>query len=456
MPGKYLLKRIILLFPGLFMVVFLAFLLKNLVPGDPVETIMLNRGMSWQDAALRTSEYSKIYISEGLNKPLFYFSVLPDHHPENIRSITNPEQKKEISFLLKNGYPYSNILEFLNLKYNMEKNGSAPNASDPADSLVHVILQKEPLPEKALSAILAEKWTGNTRPTSCIQILENMISNRKSWFLPSFHFYGTNNQFHDYFKGLLNLDFGLSSKDGKKVTDKIFSALKWTATLVFFSMTILAIVSIPLGLWSGRYENGKLDIWTGNLSIILYAIPVFWLASMLIIFCTTDQYGWWLHIFPSVGTWYDVPGSSFLQNLAKHASQLILPVICMVANDFAFLIRLIKKQTIEQKHQLYVKMAIAKGLDEKSILTRHILPNVGIQILSVFTGSIPAAFAGSLIVEVIFNIPGMGRLLYHSINSSDWNVVFGILIVLAFLTILINIIGDFMYVRLNPKISYHD
>jgi peptide/nickel transport system permease protein len=128
----------------------------------------------------------------------------------------------------------------------------------------------------------------------------------------------------------------------------------------------------------------------------------------------------------------------------------------MVANDFAFLIRLIKKQTIEQKHQLYVKMAIAKGLDEKSILTRHILPNVGIQILSVFTGSIPAAFAGSLIVEVIFNIPGMGRLLYHSINSSDWNVVFGILIVLAFLTIMINIIGDFMYVRLNPKISYHE
>lgn len=456
MSGKYVLKRILLLFPGIFMVVFLAFLLKNMVPGDPVENIMMNRGMTLQDVSLRTSEYTKIYTREGFNKPLFYLAILPDHYPANIRTITNPEQKNEVLFLLKKGYRHKNISEYLNIKNILNNNIYNTKQYSVTDSLFHTVLQNEKDPEKVLSFLSTENWSGSASAESCISILREMIRNRQKWFLPSVHFYGTDNQFHQYFMGVVHLDFGVSAKDGKKVSDKIFTALKWTATMVFFSMIILLLVSVPLGLWSGRYENGKLDKWTSHLSIVLYAIPVFWLASMLIIFCTTDQYAWWLNIFPSVGTWYDNPGSSFFQNVVKHASQLVLPVLCMVANDFAFLIQLIKKQTIDQKHQLYVKMAIAKGLNEKSVLLHHILPNVGIQILSVFVGSIPAAFAGSLIVEVIFNIPGMGRLLYHSINSSDWNVVFGILIVLAFLTIVINIIGDFLYARLNPKISYHD
>ncbi|MBK8372378.1 MAG: ABC transporter permease subunit [Saprospiraceae bacterium] len=103
-----------------------------------------------------------------------------------------------------------------------------------------------------------------------------------------------------------------------------------------------------------------------------------------------------------------------------------------------------------------MKLAIAKGLTDQNILFRHILPNVGVNIVAVLIGIIPSAFAGSLLIEVIFNIPGMGRLLYNSIFAADWNVVFGILLFMSFITVIINVAGDILLARINPKIHYHD
>ena len=188
--------------------------------------------------------------------------------------------------------------------------------------------------------------------------------------------------------------------------------------------------------------------------MIIYAIPVFWLASLLIIYFTSDRYGAWMNIFPSPGLWYIPEGQSMWTTFSMYGSQLILPIICMVANDIALLSTMVRNNVAAEKSKLYVLMAYAKGLSQQQVLTKHILPNVLLPLITIAGSRLAAGLAGALIIEVIFNIPGMGRLMYDSIFAADWNVVFGILVVLSLLTILILLITDVLYAIADPRIKF--
>lgn len=450
MTWTYVLKRLFLLPLTLVIVILIAFFLKQSVPGDPVEAILINRGLSLSDLDKKQADYERIYKEEGLHLPLFYFSLQPSHYPKNIHSITDPAERNQTKSLARAGYQAEDIRIFLSFRQKMiaDPGGYTVSGQENFDVWYDN-------PEEILSMIQNRQRATQNLPFGFAAFLKKMTSQKQSWSLPCIAWHGISNQFHLYLSGIFRLNFGTSMKDGKNVSVKIASSLRWTLAMILPSMIILFGIAIPLGLFSGRWEGSLLDRMTEKITILLYAIPVFWLATMLIIFCTSDQYASWLNIFPAVGTWYNDGQDGFFATVFRHGKQLILPVLCIVANDFAFLIKLIRENTIAQKKELYVKVAISKGLDDKTILFSHVLPNVGINILSVAVGMIPAAFAGSLIVEVIFNIPGMGRLLYNSIEASDWNVVFGILIFLSAITITANLFGDLLYARLNPKIFYH-
>lgn len=450
MTWTYVLKRLLLLPLTLVIVILIAFFLKQSVPGDPVEAILINRGLSLSDLDKKQTDYERIYKEAGLHLPVFYLSVQPSHYPKAIQSITDPAERNQTKSLARAGYQAEDINVFLSFRKKM----MADPVSNTAAGQENFDVWYDD-PEEILSIIQNGQRKSENLPSGFKAFLEKMTSQKQSWPMPSISWHGTPNQFHRYLSGIFRMDFGTSLKDGKNVSVKIISSLRWTLAMILPSMIILFGIAIPLGLFSGRWEGSLLDRMTEKTTILLYAIPVFWLATMLIIFCTSDQYAAWLNIFPAVGTWYDGGQDGFFALIFRHGKQLILPVLCIVANDFAFLIKLIRDNTIAQKKEMYVKVAISKGLDDKTILFSHVLPNVGINILSVAVGMIPAAFAGSLIVEVIFNIPGMGRLLYNSIEASDWNVVFGILIFLSAITITANLLGDLLYARLNPKIFYH-
>ncbi|MFZ1704911.1 MAG: ABC transporter permease [Saprospiraceae bacterium] len=454
MQWRYIVKRLFLLFPTLFIVCLIAFLLKNKVPGDSVEIWLNNQGASIQDRGFKNTEYEKIYKQLSLHKPVFYFSILPHFYPDNIHSIILPERRQTTKKLLSEGYRYHDIHSFLMDIDSMLESKLNSKVVSQQNAAWKKLITFQQNPATILQQIQKNPALAQNEMLPFIHKVQSIEQNKVTFFWPTIRWYGLDNQFHKYLSSVIKFDFGTSLKDGQQVTYKLKKALLWTFFMILISSILLFMISIPLGLWSGRYENSLLDIWTERISILLYAIPVFWLASMLIIFFTSDEYSSWLHIFPSVGTWYEYKDQGFLTSFISHAKQLILPVICLILNDFAFLIRFIKSSTIREKNLPYIKVAIAKGLTDQQVLFKHLLPNVSINIISVLIGMIPAAFAGSLIVEVIFNIPGMGRLLYNSILYSDWNVVYGILLVLSTLTILFNLIGDLLFVRLNPKIKY--
>ena len=132
---------------------------------------------------------------------------------------------------------------------------------------------------------------------------------------------------------------------------------------------------------------------------------------------------------------------------------ILLPTIVLCIGSLIYIARQMENALEQERHKVYADVAMVKGLTFKDVLMKHQFKNALLPIITLFTSALPASIAGSLIVETIFNIPGMGRLLYNSINLADWNVAYGIILLTALITALSYILADLLYYRVNPKIS---
>ena len=136
-----------------------------------------------------------------------------------------------------------------------------------------------------------------------------------------------------------------------------------------------------------------------------------------------------------------------------NAKQLLLPVICITLPSLAYVSRIMKSKFSEVLSSGFILALRAKGLGENRILIGHVLKNGLIPFITIMTGSIPGLFAGSLVIEIIFNIPGIGKLLFESILSNDWPVISGLIIMLSVVTVLAYLLADILYSWANPKIN---
>jgi peptide/nickel transport system permease protein len=246
----------------------------------------------------------------------------------------------------------------------------------------------------------------------------------------------------------------MSILDAQPVFKKIRSAMKWTVLLILMNLVLSLLISIPLSILSAYYANSRLDRWISGLSLAVYSVPVFWMATLLIVYFTTDTYSKWLDVFPSPASFYSESETGLFGLLSKYFGRLILPVICISLKDIAYLTRVIRADLIKESTKDYATTLKAKGVSNWNAMWKHILPNSMISTITIIISNIPLALAGGLIIEVIFNIPGMGRLMYSSIIQSDWNVVYAILMLISLVTVVFYLIGDVLYTFLNPKVSY--
>ncbi|MBK8515036.1 MAG: ABC transporter permease [Saprospiraceae bacterium] len=455
--ARYAIRRIILILPTIFLVMLIAFILSKLVPGDAASAMLLLQGVNPERSNAK-NEYQRQYGQLGLNKPTFYFSVIPDFYPENINEISDQSKRYQTIALLKQKLNYQNIASYLDKRdifisqMFIDKSYRETDTLEMANKLafetdisrLDEIFDGVNIPDDAqLKSKLADL-------TSAFQVLK---AGRTNMFYPRFIWHGINNQFHQWGVNMICGNFGVSMKDGRLIAEKIYSAIKWTILLVFLNILISCLIAIPTGMYAGYRENSHFDIISNYFWLLLYSVPVFWLASMMIIYFTSERFGTWMDIFPAPGNWFFADHLSFFQTVANYSGQLILPVLCLAANDIAQLSRVVRNNVINQKSALYVKFALSKGLNSTQTLFRHILPNVMIPLITIIGARIPAGLSGALVIEVIFNIPGMGRLMFDSIFSADWNVVFGILIIISFFTITFMLITDLLYAIANPRIN---
>ncbi|PYC11237.1 microcin C ABC transporter permease YejB [Pseudomonas mosselii] len=249
------------------------------------------------------------------------------------------------------------------------------------------------------------------------------------------------------------LDFGQSFFRGATVTELIVQKLPVTLSLGFWATLITYLVSIPLGIRKAVRHGSRFDAWSSALIVIGYALPSFLFALLLIVlFAGGTSLNW----FPVRGLVSDdFDQLSLLGKVADYFWHLVLPVGALVIGGFATLTLLTKNAFLDEIARQYVVTARAKGLSERRVLYGHVLRNA----LLLVVAGLPQAlitvfFAGSLLIEVIFSLDGLGRMSYEAAVSRDYPVVFGTLFIFTLAGLLIRLLGDLCYTVLDPRIDF--
>ena len=262
-------------------------------------------------------------------------------------------------------------------------------------------------------------------------------------------------------KGFLRWDFGFSYTDKKPVATKITEALYWTVIMNIFAIAIAYLISLPLGIRSAVWKlQGRktIDNFTTGVLFVLYSLPSFWIGTLLLVFLTTSEYSPWLDWFPTSGA-QDLelardPNASAWDKILDAAHHLILPIFCITYGTLAYLSRQMRGSMLSVLRQDYIRTARAKGLSEGKVIHKHGFRNALFPIITLFGSVFPRAMSGSIAIELIYAIPGMGQLVLFSIVMRDWPVVFTIVMFVAILTMLGNLVADILYAMVDPRVSY--
>lgn len=248
-------------------------------------------------------------------------------------------------------------------------------------------------------------------------------------------------------------DFGNSFFRGAKVTDLILEKMPVTLSLGFWATLITYLVSIPLGIRKAVRHGSPFDVWSSTAVVVGYAMPSFLFAMLLIVvFCGGTGLNW----FPVRGLVSDnFDALSPLGKVADYFWHLVLPVLSLVIGGFASLTILTKNAFLNEVTRQYVVTARAKGVSERRVLYGHVLRNAMLLVVAGLPQAfISVFFAGSLLVEVIFSLDGLGRMSYDAAVSRDYPVVFGSLFLFTLFGLLIKLVGDLCYTLVDPRIDF--
>jgi len=395
----FITKKIVWLPISLFIISCVCFGLSKLIPYDPVDfMIQLETG---DNQRISEDAYNRMYQRLNLDKPNFYVCLNSKSFSTPNDLILRPEEKVMIEKLFLKGYPLAEGLELI-------KN-SEVNIND--------------------------------------------LNSKAAFSLPNLSWHGSDNQYHIWLRSILKGDFGVSYLDGRPVIKKILEALKWTMCLVIISIVLSFFFGISLGLLNSKHQEKN---WLRGLNLaayFIYVMPLFWLATLALVFLTTSDYGRWTNLFPSPSAFVDT-GEGFWVLCFKYGKVLILPILLMVLNSLSYISRQMYSSLENESNKLYAQTALTKGLTEDIVTKKHKFRNALLPMITLFTSALPSALGGSVIIETIFNIPGMGRLMYDSISMADWHVVYAIVIITAVVTFFAFVLADILYFLVNPKIKY--
>lgn len=260
-------------------------------------------------------------------------------------------------------------------------------------------------------------------------------------------------RFVDMLWNYIRFDFGESFFRNTSVLDLIIDKLPVSISLGFWILIISYVISIPLGIRKAVKDGSTFDVWTSGIIIIGYAIPSFLFGILLIVLFAGGSFLDW---FPLRGLVSDnFAELSWWQKIVDYFWHLTLPLIALSLSAFATTTLLTKNSFIDEIKKQYVTTARAKGLNERQVLYGHVFRNAMLIVIAGFPGAfISAFFTGSLLIENIFSLDGLGRLGYLSIINRDYPIVFGTLYIFSLIGLVVNLISDLIYTWIDPRIDF--
>lgn len=504
----YILKRIVYFIPTFLVISLLTFVLSQMAPGDPVELKLKGGlgGSSGQSSEKIAGEQAYIDLSRKLGRdlPAFYFSITSKAFPDTLYKIYKKEERETLTRLIEQYGNWNEISEY----YHKAKALEFALFDRPIDTIDANTFDRSRNIREACNDLYRSADHNditqhlsriNQAVSQSIQIVgqdstsvqynslsdvvpyakavndayEKVRANASSQakYIPAFHWYGTGNQYHRWLfgdapwfggvtdpakssKGFFRGDFGYSYLDGRPVVSILGDALKWTLLLNLIAFVLIYLISIPMGVSLAVRKDTTYDRLTTTINFILYSLPSFWIATLLITFFTSDYYGDWMDIFPTHGVGKTGEEYSFWEQFADRTYHFILPIFCMLYGSFAYISRQMRGGMLSVLRQDFIRTAFAKGLEPNTVYWKHAFRNSLIPIITMFASFLPAMISGSVIIEYIFTIPGMGRVSYESVVARNFPVLFTILMFSAILTMLGNLLSDILYGLVDPRISF--
>ena len=250
-------------------------------------------------------------------------------------------------------------------------------------------------------------------------------------------------QYLKWLGGVLHGNFGQSLRDRSPIAHELATRLPVTFELGLLGLLISLVIAIPLGVYSAVRQDSLSDFIARSAAIAMLAIPGFWLATLAITLPAL-----WFHWTPPLvyTPLRDNPGSNL--------KQMLLPAIILGIGLSGSIMRLTRAQMLEVLRQDYIRTSRAKGLNERAVIYRHALRNAVVPVVTLLGLNMAVLISGTVVLESIFVLPGMGRYLLDSLNFRDYPAVEAIVLIFATVIIVINLLVDLLYAWLDPRIRY--
>lgn len=269
--------------------------------------------------------------------------------------------------------------------------------------------------------------------------------------------YGFDKPAHERFfmmmKDYLTFNFGESFFKGRPVVDLVIEKMPVSISLGVWSALIIHLVSIPLGIAKAVRDGSPFDVWSSIVIVVLSAIPGYLFAILLIVLFAGGSYFQWFPLQHLTSLSWDL--MSWPERVLDYLWHMVLPLTALIIGGFASLTLLTKNSFLDQINQQYVTTARAKGLTERRVMYGHVFRNAMLIVIAGFPGAfIGILFTGSLLIEIIFNLDGLGYLGYEAVISRDYPIMFGTLYFFTLIGLLTQIVSDLMYTIVDPRIDF--
>ena len=460
---RYLTRRFSLSMLALLLISMMVFGLSKCVSREPA--LELDEGVSGdlqqQEQAVRLRAGQL-----GLDKPLFYFTLTTAAYPDTmyrILPLVRREQLKKLCAQTGNWPAVTGYETALRTLFT-----AVTTLPDTLKETVEFrfavadLMRNEQL--EAVNELFAEvkQHAAPLLPHYPFQPMIDTLQERiavlssartQKMLVPAFHWHGADNQYHRWLSHFVTGDLGYSTSIKKPVWESLRFSLYSTMVINGLSLILAYLIAVPLGVAMARRRERAFDRVARWALLVVYSMPVFWLGSLLILLLATP--GSFLQIVDGIYLEpYNNSGKSYGMWCLSNAEHFILPVLTLCLHILAILALQMRGGILENIGQDFVRTARAKGVGEGAIYRKHIFRNALFPIITVFASLFPVVFTGSLVIEYLFQFPGLGLKMREAFLAGDISVLMAIIMLAAFFTILGNLLADLLYAWVDPRVRF--
>ncbi len=459
-----IIKRLLIGIPTILVISSIVFFLSKLMPGTS-GAYLLEDNLA-MNSLIQSEARDKIYRDylkkSGQDKPLFYFTIASLAEPDTLYKIYpeyNRELIKQLCFVYGDwDFVREYSLALQNYRTSVENlfSTEAVQATNFFTADYYTAIEsgdiQSLLAHTQLLVVASDNEPLKTAFAKLKHSFKEMEANSNAFrkYIPAIFWHGGENQYHHWLSNLLKGNMGVSLRNQRPVHLLIKEALGITLIMTVTSVSAAWLISIFLALGINLSRGKKLRKPLLGFLYVLDTFPLFLISFLVLILFSSESFK---GLLPSFGLGnYQMIDNYFLRffTLLNH---LLLPVFCMTLVLLPYLTGQMDRAIKDVGNFEYIKTARAKGLSETTVLVKHIFRNTSSTLITLFTENLPALLAGALVVEVIFAVPGMGRLLVGAVNARDYPIVLGIVILVAVVKILSNILADILYKLSDPRIK---